>query len=230
MDAVSGRLSVAFRLINLSVLPVAAALAAIAPTALDLVYGSRYASQSLAFSILSLSSVFVAQGALLVIVLQAVGRTRKYLVVTLASTLLYFVVVGSAVYLAKTAFGTNPLETIAGAIGRAILAISIVVLAHRTLRGIVRPHTGAALSKAIPLAIGVAVPLLAVDQFFLAYHPLRPLFQIIILFGIFLASYTFVSRELSVFHRGDFAILHDALPRRLRPYLKAVQRIIISNS
>jgi O-antigen/teichoic acid export membrane protein len=230
VEAVSERLSLAFRLINLAVLPIAAALAAIAPTALDILYGARYASQSLAFSILSLSSVFVAQGALLVIVLQAVGRTRKYLTVTLASTLLYFAVVGSAVYFAKTAFGINPLETLAGAIGRATLAISIVVLAHRTLRGVVIPHTGAALSKAVPLAIGVAIPLLAVDQFFLAYHPVRPLFQLIILFGVFLVFYTLVSRQLRVFHRGDFAILHDALPRELRPYLRVVQRIIISNS
>jgi O-antigen/teichoic acid export membrane protein len=230
MEAVSERLSLAFRLINLAVLPIAAALAAIAPTALDIVYGARYASQSLAFSILSLSSVFVAQGALLVIVLQAVGRTRKYLEVTLTSTLLYFVVVGCSVYFAKTAFGMNSLETLAGAIGRAILAISMVVLAHRTLRGVVRTHTGAAMSKALPLAIGVAAPLLAVDQFFLAYHPVRPLFQLVVLLGVFLVSYTLVSRELRVFHRGDFAILHDALPRRLRPYLKAIQRIIITDT
>ncbi len=230
VEAVSDRLSLAFRLINLAVLPIAAALAAIAPTALDIVYGARYASQSLAFSILSLSSVFVAQGALLVIVLQAVGRTRKYLEVTLASTLLYFVVVGSAVYFARTAFGINPLDAVAGAIGRVVLAFSIVVLAHRTLRGIVRPHTGAALSKAFPLAIGVAAPLLALDQLFLAYHPVRPLYQLMILFGVFVVSYAFVSRELRVFHRGDFAILHDALPRRLRPYLKAIQRIIINNT
>lgn len=230
IEAVSERLSLAFRLINLAVLPIAAALAAIAPTALDIVYGARYASQSLAFSILSLSSVFVAQGALLVIVLQAVGRTRKYLEVTLTSTLLYFVVVACAVYFAKAAFGINSLETLAGAIGRAILAISIVVLAHRTLRGVVKSHTGAALSKAVPLAIGVAAPLLVVDQFFLAYHPVRPLFQLIMLLGVFLVSYTLVSRELRVFHRGDFAILHDALPRRLRPYLKAIQRIIITDT
>jgi O-antigen/teichoic acid export membrane protein len=230
IEAVSDRLSLAFRLINLAVLPIAAALAAIAPTALDIIYGARYASQSLAFSILSLSSVFVAQGALLVIVLQAVGRTRKYLQVTIASTLLYFVVVGSAVYFAKTAFGISALETLAGAIGRAILAISIVLLAHSALRGVVRPHTGAALSKAVPLAIGVAAPLLAVDQFFLAYHPVRPLFQLILLFGVFLVSYTLVSRELRVFHRGDFAILHDALPRRLRPYLKVIERMIISRT
>jgi len=230
IEAVSDRLSLAFRLINLAVLPIATALAAVAPTALDIVYGARYASQSLAFSILSLSSVFVAQGALLVIVLQAVGRTRKYLVVTLASTLLYFGVVGSVVYFSRAAFGINPLETLAGAIGRAILAISIVVLAHRTLRGVVRPHTGTALSKAVPLAFGVGAPLLVVDQFFLAYHPVRPLFQLIILFGVFLGSYVLASRELRVFHRGDFAILHDALPTRLQPYLKMVQRIIISHA
>src|SRR6267378_2673412 len=107
MEAVSERLSLAFRLINLAVLPIAAALSAIAPTALDILYGARYASQSIAFSILSLSSIFVAQGALLMIVLQAVGRTREYLRITLVSTMLYIAFVGSAILFAKMALGIN---------------------------------------------------------------------------------------------------------------------------
>lgn len=230
MEAVSDRLSIAFRLVNLAVLPIAAALAAIAPTVLDIIYGPKYAGQSLALSILSLSSIFTAQGGLLVIVLQAVGRTREYLKITLVSTILYFLVVMSAVYSTKTAFGVNPLETLAGAGGRAILTISIVVLAHRSLREIVKTHTGAAMSKAVPLAAGVAMPLLTLDQYFLAYHPVRPLFQLVILLGVFLAAYSLVSRQLNVFHRGDFAILHDAMPRRLRPYLKAVERVIMSKA
>jgi O-antigen/teichoic acid export membrane protein len=230
VEAVSERLSLAFRLINLAVLPIAAALAAIAPTALDILYGARYASQSVAFSILSLSSIFVAQGALLVIVLQAVGRTREYLRVTLTSTILYIAFVGSALLYAKMALGINPIETLAGAIGRAILAISIVVFAHRTLRGVVRTHTSAAMSKAVPLAIAVAAPLLALDQFFLHYYSIRPLYQLIILFGVFLSSYVLASREFRIFHPGDFAILHDALPRTLRPYLKVIQRIIVSKT
>jgi hypothetical protein len=128
------------------------------------------------------------------------------------------------------ALGINPIETLAGAIGRVILAISIVVFAHRTLRGVVRTHTSAAMSKAVPLAIAVAAPLLALDQFFLHYYSIRPLYQLIILFGVFLSSYVLASREFRIFHPGDFAILHDALPRTLRPYLKVIQRIIVSKT
>src|SRR5207249_3051899 len=65
IQGVSDRLALAFRLINLSALPIGASLAAISPTALDIVYGRSYVSESLTMSILSLSSVLVAQGALL---------------------------------------------------------------------------------------------------------------------------------------------------------------------
>src|SRR5207244_12109983 len=59
---VSDRLATAFRLINLTVIPVGAALAAITPTALDIVYGASYVAEALTLSVLSLSSIFVAQG------------------------------------------------------------------------------------------------------------------------------------------------------------------------
>src|SRR5207253_2907096 len=131
---VSERLAAAFRLINLTVLPIGAALAAITPTALEIVYGASYVGEALTMSILSLSSVFVA------------------------------------------------------------------------------------------------LPLVTLDQVFLISHPFRPVFQLIILFGLFVVLYGGICRRLRVFHHGDFAMLHDALPRRLRPYLKMVQRIIVSGA
>jgi O-antigen/teichoic acid export membrane protein len=216
---VSDRLGTAFRLINLTVLPISAALAVITPTALDIVYGQSYVGEALTLSILSLSSIFVAQGVLLVTTMQAVGHTRQYLGVTLASTLVFMGFVG---------LGALPLGTLAGAIGRALLSILIVVLAKLTLRREISTHVNSALSKAIPLAVGVALPLLALDQFFLMSHPFRPIFQLIILFGLFVVLYGGISRQLRVFHHGDFAMLHDVLPARLRPILKMVQRIIVS--
>jgi hypothetical protein len=122
-----------------------------------------------------------------------------------------------------------PVGTLAGAIGRALLPILIVALARFSLRNEVSTHIDSALSKAIPLAAGVALPLLAFDRLFLLYHPFRPIFQLIVLFGLFVALYGGISRRLRVFHHGDFAMLHDALPRILRPYLKMVQRIIVSS-
>jgi len=218
---ISDRLAAAFRLINLTVLPIGAALAAITPTALDIVYGASYVGEALTMSILSLSSVFVAQGVLLVTTLQAVGHTRQYLGVTLASTLVFIGFVG---------LSASPLGTLAGAVGRALLSILIVALARFTLRDAVATRVSSALSKAIPLAVGVALPLLTLDQIFLISHPFRPVFQLIILFGLFVVLYGGICRQMRVFHHGDFAMLHDALPRRLRPYLKMVQRIIVSGA
>src|SRR5947209_11610785 len=218
---VSNRLATAFRLINLTVLPIGSALAAITPTALDIVYGATYVGEAFTLSILSLSSIFVAQGVLLVTTLQAVGHTRRYLVVTLVSTIAFMGFVG---------FAALPLGTLSGAIGRALLSILIVALARFSLRHEVSTHIDSALSKAIPLAAGVGLPLLALDQFFLMYHPIRPVFQLVILFGLFAVLYGAISRQLRVFHDGDLAMLHDLLPRTLRPYLKMIQRIIVSGT
>ena len=229
-EGVSQRLDLAVRLINLAVLPIAAAIAAVSPTVLEIVYGPKYTSQSLSLSILALSSIFVAQGGLLVITLQAVGKTREYLRITLVSTILYLVVVGFGVYGSRMVWGVNPIEALAGAFGRAILAISIVILARHSLPSMMRPDMQTAMSKAVPLAIGVALPLLALDQYFLIFDPVRPLFQLLVLLAIFLVSYILISRQLRVFHRADFAILHDALPRILRPYLRMIQRIVISDT
>jgi O-antigen/teichoic acid export membrane protein len=218
---VSDRLATAFRLINLTVLPISAALAAITPTALDIVYGGTYVGEALTLSILSLSSIFVAQGVLLITTLQAVGHTRRYLLVTLVSTIAFMGFVGLAAL---------PIGTLAGAIGRALLSILIVALARFSLRHEVSTHIDSALSKAFVLAAGVGLPLLALDQLFLMFHPFRPIFQLVILFGLFVLLYGGISRELRVFHHGDFAMLHDVLPTSLRPILKKVQGIIVSGA
>ena len=218
---VSSRLATAFRLINLTVLPIGASLAAITPTALDIVYGASYVGEALTLSVLSLSSIFVAQGVLLVTTLQAVGHTRRYLAITLVSTIVFVGFVG---------FAALPIGTLSGAIGRALLSILIVALARFSLRHEVSTHIDSALSKAIPLAAGVGLSLFTLDQLFLLYHPFRPIFQLIILFGLFVVLYGGISRQLRAFHHGDFAMLHDALPRVLRPYLKMIQRIIVSTT
>jgi len=142
------------------------------------------------------------------------------LAVTLVSTILFMGFVGLAAL---------PIGTLAGAVGRALLSILIVSLARFSLRHEVSTHIDSSLSKAIPLAAGVGLPLLALDQFFLMVHPIRPVFQLVVLFALFVVLYGGISRRLGVFHHGDFAMLHDALPRILRPYLKMVQRIVVSS-
>ena len=216
----SERLATSFRLINLTVLPISAALAAISSTALDVVYGPQYMKEALTLSILSLASIFVAEGVLLVTVLQAVGHTRKYLEITLTSTLIF---IGFVALLA------TPFQTLAGALGRVLLSLLIVLMARFSLRHVIDTHVFAAMRKALPLAAGVAIPLYLLDYFFGVSHIIRPLFQLIVLFGVFIILYGAISRQLNVFHHGDFAMLHDVLPSDLRPLLKRVQRFIVSS-
>jgi len=106
----------------------------------------------------------------------------------------------------------------------------IVGLAIFALRHAVPTHTNSSMKKAVPLALGVALPLLGLDQFFLHfYHPswLRSSVQLAILFVVFVVLFASFSRQLKVFHHGDFAMLHDVLPTGLRPILKRIQRMII---
>ena len=142
----SDRLAVSFRLINLTVLPISAALAAVAPTALEAVYGSQYRAEGLAFAILCISSIFVAQSLLLITTLQAVGHTRQYLTITLVSTL---------IFIGFVALLTPSLNTLAGAFGRALLALLTVLMAAFSLRKTFDTHVYSAMSKALPLAVGV---------------------------------------------------------------------------
>src|SRR6266705_3149073 len=203
-EAVSERLAVAFRLTNLAVLPLGAALAAIAPTAIELVYGPTYVSQAGIFAILALATIFTAQGAILTTSLQAIGRARQ--VLTVASTV-------------------GVLGTLGGALGRMVLAAGTVILARWSLGSSVKTHTENALPIAVLLAVGVGVPLAIVDDLLIGH--LSPFRRLPILIVVFVLAFLAISRAFRIFGASDFAILKDALPHRLHPQLRAIEHLIV---
>jgi len=215
-EAVSERLAVAFRLTNLAVLPLGAALAAIAPTAIELVYGPTYVNQAGVFAILALAAIFTAQGAILTTSLQAVGRARQVLVVTLVST-----VVGLLVVITTARF----VGTLGGALGRIILSIGTVILARRSMGSSVKTHTENALPIAILLAVGVGGPLAIVDDLLIGH--LSPFRRLPILVGVFVLAFLAISRTFRIFRASDFGILKDALPHRFHPQLRAIEHLIV---
>ena len=216
--AVSERLSVAFRLVNITVLPLGVALAAVAPTALEIVYGPSLASQALPFAILAMTVVLNAQGAVLVATLQAVGRTKPLLKVYLAATILDL---GAVALLAKT------LGTTAGAIGRVILGLSVFLLAYRSLRLALGVPVGHGFFKAVLLAIGTSIPLLVTDQVLTQQLMLRPLLRLPMILSVFVASFLIISRTLSIFEATDFALLKSALPTIAHRYVGFIQRLLV---
>src|SRR5467141_4146823 len=214
--AISERLQVAFRLTNLAILPLGAALAAVAPTAIELIYGPAYVSQAGIFATLSLVSIFTAQSAILTTSLQAVGRASQVLKVTLVST---------AVGLAVVTISAPFLGTWGGVLGRAFVGIGNVFLARRSLESEAPTHTINALPIAALLAGGVGIPLAVVDYLLVGH--LSPLRRLPILIIVFALAFLAISRTFRIFRSSDFAILKDALPHRFHPQLRAIEHLIV---
>ncbi len=219
-EGVASRLAWAFRLTNLAVLPLGVSVAAVASTALIVAYGDPYAVDAVPFAILTITTIFQAQSAILTTALQAVGRTRVLLWVTMTATV---------VDLAWVWFLAPILGTTAGAIGRALLYGSTVYLAYRALLPEVKTQPFNGFAKAGILALGVALPLFVTNQLFLAYTMVRPLVKLPVLLAIFVGAFVGVSRELRVFHAGDFAMLKDVLPHRYHRFLRRIERLILSH-
>jgi O-antigen/teichoic acid export membrane protein len=217
---VSDKLGVATRLVNLTVLPAGAALAAVAPTALEAVYGSSLGNQAVPFAILAITIIFSAQSLLLITTLQAIGKTSHILGISLAAT---------TIDLATVGFAATALGTTAGAIGRALLVISMYFLAWVSLRRIVRVPMTNGLPKAAILALISAVPLIPVDNFFASNYHLSPLFRLPALLGVFAISFLGSSRILSAFTEDDFELLHNALPMFLHRPLGVLKLILLRN-
>src|SRR2546422_5339519 len=222
-QAISDRLAIAFRLTNLAVLPFGAALAAVAPTVIGLVYKPPYVAQAYIFAILALATIFTAQGAILTTSLQAVGRARQVLIVTLASTVIGLIAVATTASL---------LGTLGAALGRIILGTGTVFLARRSMESSAKTHVGNSLPTAIMLAVGVGTPLAIADYLLimidmpLVGHP-GPLLRFPILILVFAAAFLSMSRAFRIFRASDFAILKDALPHRFHPQLRAIEHLIV---
>ncbi len=216
-NAISSRLSLAIRLTNLAVLPLAASLAAVSTTALEVAYGPAYAEETLPFAILTLTSIFTAQAAILTITLQAVGETHSLLQVTLVATIIDLATVSSMARL---------LGPTAGALGRALLYATTVLLSQRILSPTVRVSPFRGFRKATMLAVGVGLPLFAIDQVLIVFS-VSAVLRLPVSLAVFTASFLAVSRKGRIFHQGDFTMLKGALPRRLQPYLRTVERLII---
>jgi O-antigen/teichoic acid export membrane protein len=215
---VSEKLGVAMRLVNLTVLPTGAALAVIAPTALEAVYGPSLLAGAVPFAILAVTIVFSAQSLLLITTLQAIGKTKPILGISLTATIIDLAAVG---------LGARPLGTTAGAIGRALLAITMMVLAWWTLRRVLHVPLTHGLSKALFVSICSAVPVAIIDYALTTNLHLTPLYRLPALMIVFGLSFLIVSRELSVFTEDDLELLENALPRVLRPALDTAGRLLL---
>src|SRR2546426_9331266 len=218
---VSEKLGVAMRLVNLTVLPTGTALAVIAPTALEAAYGPPLLAGAIPFAILAITIIFSAQSLLLITTLQAIGKTKPILWISLSATIIDLAAVG---------LGTRPLGTTAGAIGRALLAIGMMALASWTLRRVLHVPLTQGLSKALLVSVLSAVPVAIIDYVLATNLHVTPLFRLPPLVIVFGLSFLVVCRQLSVFTETDFELLESALPRILGGSLGILERFLVSRT
>jgi O-antigen/teichoic acid export membrane protein len=185
---------------------------------LEAVYGPSLVAGAVPFAILAVTIIFSAQSLLLMTTLQAIGKTKPILGISLAATI---------IDLAAVALGARPLGTTAGAIGRALLALGMMTLAWWTLRRVLHVPITRGLSKALLVAILTATPLAIADYALATNLHLTPLFRLPGLVILFALSFLIICRELSVFTDSDFELLENALPHILIRYLDAVERLLL---
>jgi O-antigen/teichoic acid export membrane protein len=215
---VSEKLGIATRLVNLTVLPTGTALAVIAPTALEAVYGPSLVAGALPFAILAITIIFSAQSLLLITTLQAIGKTKPILWISLAATIIDLAAVG---------IGARSLGATAGAIGRALLAIAMMGLSWWTLRRVLHVPLTRGLSKVLLVSVLTAFPVEISDYTLATYLHLPPLVRLPALVIVFALSFLLVCRQLSVFTEADFELLDNALPHAVMHLLDAVERLLV---
>ncbi len=216
-ESVCAKLGQAMRMVNLTVLPSGIGLAAIAGTALTAIYGNQLEAQALPFSILAIAIIFSAQSVLMITTLQAIGKTAHILIISIAAT---------AVDLVTVVVGAPIIGVMAGALGRALLAVTMTALTLIVLRRTLHVPISEGLPKGISLATLSAVPLLIVDKLLNANFQVSPTLRLIALAILFFSVYLAASRALLVFDELDFEILENAAPRFGGP-IRMLRRFLV---
>jgi len=212
---VSSQLIPVFRLINVIVLPICVGLAAVAPSAIEVVYGPALVGQSIPFVMLVLATIFSAQGAILVMVLQATGNTRPLLKIFPIATVLD---------LATVFFGAEAFSTLAGAAGRVVLAVATFTLAWQSLRLTVRPPVLQDLDRGLILAFTIGILLFATNQLLTYTVVVRPLIRLPVIVTVFCVSFMLLCKKLKALREEDFDAIETATPKFLHGFINEMRR------
>ena len=214
-------LRVSQRVLNVTVIPIGFALASVASTAVTVAYGKAYLTATIPFAILTASAIVPAYLALMVITLQAVGRTQP------------LIKIGSAAALTEVALTATlvlPLNVVGSALARFGMSAVAVLLAYGCVKGTWWPRTDrTSLGKGLVLSALVSGVLFAFDSFTANAIPsLTPLGRILLDGAVFLFVYASGLIALKPFVSQDIDLLKAALPPNLQGWLALAQRWIVS--
>ena len=211
-------LRVSTRLLNISVVPLGMALAAVAPTALLVAYGPNYVQGAAAFAFMAVTIVFSAHSYNLVIAIEAMGDTKPLAKIGIVSTI---------VEIAAMAALASTLGLFGGAVAKTTLYASSLLMSYNVIRKQVKFNLTEGLTRSIPFAVALAIPLYLVDTFsaqaFTSNLPLR-----VALDGVvFFALGALLARILRVFSKKEFELLRIAFPYWLHNTLTLLEKMLV---
>ena len=209
---------VATRLLNIFVIPLGVSLAAVAPTAIETLYGESYLSGSLSLSILAATSILPAYSTLEMDVMKGIGYTKHFLSIGVAALLVDVVAVTIL---------AGPLGTTGGALARVFLWGTSVIIGYWVLRKKVKIPFGEGLFRSLMLAIVMGLSLVLAEQFLLIPYSQPLQVRILTDLVVFVLVGIVAGRGLRVFKRHDFELMKQALPSRLTGLVDRASQLLI---
>jgi O-antigen/teichoic acid export membrane protein len=193
-------------------------LAAVAPTAIETLYGESYLSGSLSLSILAATSILPAYSTLEMDVMKGIGYTKHFLSIGVAALLVDVVAVTIL---------AGPLGTTGGALARVFLWGTSVIIGYWVLRKKVKIPFGEGLFRSLMLAIVMGLSLVLAEQFLLIPYSQPLQVRILTDLVVFVLVGIVAGRGLRVFKRHDFELMKQALPSRLTGLVDRASQLLI---
>ena len=213
-------LRVSQRILNVSVLPVGFALAAVSGTAVTVAYGKAYLGATIPFAIIVASWIVPAYLSLMVVTLQATARTRPLVTISGAAALTEVVLTAALVL---------PLNVIGSAVARVGMSLVGVLVAFSYVKGERWPTIDrTSLLKGLGLSALAGGILFTFDSFAANALQVSPLSRILLEAGVFVIVYTGGMIALKPLTSRDIDLLRSALPPSFRSWLDPVQHWLTS--
>lgn len=214
---VSNVLQIASRYLAYVIFPSCIGLAAIAPSALTLFYGSEYASGATPLAILSLSVIILALYSLLATTLTSFGKTKEVLKINMVSAL-------STVALLITLVPS--FEAVGAALTRlTVQAISLTLAIHILRKYVKIQLDREAVWKSAAASSAIIPFLIVMESTMSAKIPTIQIATIEILGAT--CIYLLSLYVLKALNSQDFELLRQALPRSMSKYINTLEKIIV---
>jgi O-antigen/teichoic acid export membrane protein len=207
-------LRVSQRLLNMLMMPIGFALAAVAGTAVTVAYGRAYAGATIPFAILAASSILPAYLSLMTFALQAIRRTQALIRIWSAAAL---------TEIALTVILVPPLSVMGSAVARVGMSIVGVLVSYGYLKDSWWPKIErASLAKCAMLAALVGIVLFLFDLFATSVMGIGSLRRGLLDVMVFLFVYIAGMIALKPLLREDVDMLTTVLPFHLQGWLDRI--------